>query len=70
MCTFVAVVILVLETLLDIWLLATYAGRVLTSDLASATGVPVILVVLGIILLEGLFAWQVDKSCRRASSAS
>lgn len=68
LCTVVAVIVLVLETLLDLWLLATYAGRALTFDLASAVGVPVILVALGIILLEGLFAWQVDKSCRRAGS--
>lgn len=67
-CTVVAVIVLILETLLDLWLLATYAGRTLTFDLANAIGVPVILVALGIILLEGLFAWQVDKSCRGARS--
>jgi len=58
--------VVALETLFDLWLLFTPLGRLILPRLSGATGVPVLLVAWGVLIIEGVIAWQVDVSCKRA----
>jgi len=65
-CYVADAIVLIFEILFDLWLLSTPLGRVFYPGLSGAIGVPVLLLAWGVLILEGVIAWQVGVSCKRA----